>query len=112
MLSEGVLQRGELAVGAEALDRLNRGAVGLDRQHHAALQKRPVDDHRAGAAVAGIAADVRAGEVKVVAEKVDEQAPGLDLSLVGRAVHLDADRRLCDRVAHWATSSAVRWTGR
>ena len=39
-------------------------AVGLDREHHAALHERPVDEHRAGAAVAGVAADVRAREVE------------------------------------------------
>ena len=44
----------------------------------------PSYDDRAGAAVAGVAADVRAGQVEVVAEEVDEQPPGLDLALVGR----------------------------
>ena len=46
--------------------------------------------HGAGAAVAGVAADVRPGQVEVVAEEVDEQPPRLDLALVGRAVDLDA----------------------
>ena len=42
----------------------------------------PLKMHRAGAAVAGVAADVRAGQVEVVAEEVDEQPARLDLALV------------------------------
>src|SRR5215218_9418835 len=79
-----------VAVG-DALHRLDRGAVGLDREHHAALQQRPVDDHRAGAAVAGVTADVAAGQVEVVAEEVDQQLPRLHLPLVRRAVDRDRD---------------------
>src|SRR5215217_474026 len=68
-----------------------RSAVGLDGEQHAALQQRPVDDHRAGAAVTRVAADVAAGEVEVVAEEVDQQLARLDLALVGRAVDGDRD---------------------
>ena len=42
-----------------------------------------VHEHRARAAVAGVAADVRPGQVEVVAEEVDEQPARLDLALVG-----------------------------
>src|SRR5439155_6068932 len=54
--------------------------------------ERAVDDHRAGAAVAGVAADVAAGQVEVVADEVDEEPARLDLTLVRRAVDRDLDR--------------------
>jgi hypothetical protein len=82
VLGERLLERVQLAVGREALDGLDRRAVGLDGEHHAALHERAVHDHRARAAVAGVAADVRAGQVEVVADEVDEQPPRLDLALV------------------------------
>src|SRR5436189_189770 len=80
-----------LALG-EPLDRLDGRAVCLDGQQHAALHERAVDDHRAGAAVAGVAADVAAGQVEVVADEVDEEPARLDLTLVRRAVDRDLDR--------------------
>ena len=83
MVVEGLLERGQLAVGGEPLDRLDAGAVGLDREHHAALHEHAVDDDAAGAAVAGVAADVAAGQLEVVADEVDEQPARLDLALVG-----------------------------
>ena len=42
----------------------------------------PSTMHGAGAAVAGVAADVRAGQLEVVADEVDEQAARVDLPLV------------------------------
>src|SRR5215210_6491460 len=91
-VAERLLQRRELAAGRQALDRLDLGAVGLDGKEHAALHQLAVDDHGAGAAVAGVATDVAAGEIEVVADEVHEQASALDLALVRRPVHLDRDR--------------------
>ena len=72
----------------------HRAAVDLDGEQHAALHRLPVELHGARAAVAGVAADVRAGQVEVVAEEVHEQAARLDLALVARAVDVDRDVRL------------------
>src|SRR5438045_2819510 len=89
MVAEGLLQRRQLPVLAQALDRLDRGAVGLDGQQHAALHELPVHDHRARAAVARVAADVAAGQVEVVADEVDEQLARLDFAFVLDAVARD-----------------------
>ena len=43
----------------------------------------PVDVDGAGAALAGVAADVRAGQVEVLAEGLDEEPSRLDVELVG-----------------------------
>ena len=53
-----------------------------------------VVDDRAGAAVAGVAADVRAGQVEVVAEEVHEQPAGLDVVLDLLAVDVTVMRLL------------------
>ena len=86
MLVERLLQLRQLAVLREAFDCLDARAVGLDCEEHAALQEHTVDDHRARAAVAGVAADVAAREVEVVAQEVDEELARLDVALVGRPV--------------------------
>jgi len=71
-------------------------AVGLDGEHHAALHEDPVEDHAAGAAVAGVSQPMWVPvSVEVVADEMDEQAPRLHLALVGGAVHLDGDEEGC-----------------
>ena len=49
-----------------------------------------VQQHGAGAALAGVASDLRAGE-SGVAEEVHQQEPGLDVALMGAAVDADRD---------------------
>ena len=78
------------AVG-HALDGLDLAAVGLDGEHRAGLGALAVDVDGARAAVARVAADVRAGQPEVVAQEVDEQEAGLDVGLVGLAVDRDRD---------------------
>ena len=92
MIGERLLEPVQLAVGGEPFDRLDLCAVGLDGEHHAALHEHAVEEDGAGAAVAGVAADVTAGQVEVVPDEVDEQAASLDLALVLLAVDLDGDR--------------------
>ena len=101
MRRERALQRRQLAVVAgQVLDRAHARAVGLDGEHHAALHGLPVELDRAGAAVAGVAADVRAREVEIVAHEVHEQPPCRNLALVRLAVDLDGDRPAVARLAH------------
>src|SRR5215208_1827138 len=92
VVAEGLLEGAQLLLFREPLDGLDRRAVRLHREQHAALHERAVEDHAASAAVAGIAADMGASQVEVVADQVHEQAPRLDLPLVGRPVDPDGDR--------------------
>ena len=73
-----------------ALDGGDLAAVGLDGEHRARLGALPVDVDGARAAVAGVAADVRAGQPEVVAQEVDQQQAGLDVGLACLAVDGDA----------------------
>ena len=64
MLPERLLQRVQVALGADALDRRDLGAVGLDGEHRAALHRLAVEVDGAGAAVGRVAADVRARQAR------------------------------------------------
>src|SRR6476469_8327245 len=76
------LERVERTVGSlHPLDRPDVRAVGLDREHRAALHGLAVDGHGARPALAGVAADVGAGELEVLAEELDEHPSGLDVPL-------------------------------
>ena len=76
---ERVLQRGELAVGApDPSIVVTLGAVGLHREARARLHGDAIEQHRARAALAGVAADLRAGQAGI-AQEVDEEEPRLDL---------------------------------
>ena len=74
------LHRMQRAVGGEALYGGDVRTVGFDREHGAALHRRSTDVHDTRAALARIAADVRAGEPEVFTDEVDEQGPALDLA--------------------------------
>ena len=91
LLHEALLDGIELAALLQALHRRHLPAVRLHRQHRARLHGHAVQQHRAGAAVGGIAADVRAGEPQVLADEVHQQQARLDLGLARGAVHLHAD---------------------
>ena len=65
MGGEGLLQRAQLAVpGASPSTVRDLRAVGLDGEQHAALDRLTVEMDGAGAAVAGVAADVRPGQLE------------------------------------------------
>src|SRR5256886_16464475 len=91
LVPEGLLDRVQLAIFGHALDRRQALALGLDGEHRAALHRLAVDVDRAGAALAGIAADVRACEPEVVTQVVHEQESRLDLMLVPAAVDSGRD---------------------
>src|ERR671915_2629979 len=90
-LMESALERVEAIVAREALDRPERAAARLDRQHQAGPHRLAVELDRAGTADALLAADLRAGETRGVADEVGQERPGLDVALVVPPVDLDAD---------------------
>ena len=89
LLPEALLKRVQVAVLREPLDRDHLGAVGLDGEDRAGLGAAAVDEHGAGAALAGIAADVRAGEIQLLAQKMHQQRARLRLRLPGFTVDGD-----------------------
>src|SRR5690242_8388694 len=91
LLGEALLHRMELAALLQAFDRGDLAAVRLHGEHGARLHRLAVQVHRAGAAVAGVAADVGPGHAEVLADEVHEQESRLDFGLAHRAVDGDAD---------------------
>ncbi len=80
MLAEHLLHRMQGAVGrGEALDRQDAGAVRLQRKLGAGFHRDPVDMHHAGAALAGVAADMGAGETELLTQQFDKQGASFDL---------------------------------
>src|SRR5262245_8060138 len=84
---EAFLQRVQLAVRGEPLDRRDGRSVGLHREERAGLRAAAVDENGAGAALCGVAADVRAGQAQLFAEEVDEQDARVDLPLADLAIN-------------------------
>ena len=76
----------------EALDGAHLVAAGHRGQHGARLDRLAVQPDHAGAAVAGVAAPVGAGQAEVVAQEVHQQQPALDLA--GDLVAVDGHRDL------------------
>ena len=63
MGDEGGLHRMQLVAVRDALDGQHVGAVVADRQRQARIDAPPVDQHRAGAALAAVAALLGAGQI-------------------------------------------------
>ena len=91
VLVERGLHRVPLVAVGEALDRRDRRAVGLRREHRARLHRLAVDQHRARAAARRVAADLRAGEAARLAEVLHEQRARLDVVVLRRAVDRHPD---------------------
>src|SRR3990172_142456 len=89
LLHEAFLDGVEVSVLGQTLHRRDLGAVGLDREHGATLDRASVHEHGAGAAGSRVAADVRSGEVQLLADEVDEEKPGFHLPGVGLPVQLE-----------------------
>ena len=109
MAPEGLLQRGQRTAAGERLDRVDAAPVRLHGEEAAAAHGDPVQEDRARAADAVLAADVRPGEPQTVAEEVGQQEPRLDGLAHRAAVHgeldLDHDARSIARVVRAPVSS-------
>ena len=117
-LVEALLDRVEPAVDLERLDRADLVALAHRRQDRARLHRLAVHQHHAGAAVGRVAAPVRAGQARRVADEVDEQLARLDVARDLLAVdrdrqfHVrppDARARAVARRSARVVSTPARW---
>src|SRR5262245_31959426 len=100
MVDECLLQRMKRAVGGKALNRGDAGAILHDRQCQAGVNTPAVDQDRAGAALAMVAAFLRAGQAEAVAQRIEQRRPRRDGQLRRRAIDIKRDGncgRLGDR---------------
>src|SRR4051812_567491 len=93
LLPESCLQRMQLAASCQALDRDHSGAVSLNGEHRARFNGAVFDQHGTRAALARVAADVRPGQVQLLAEEVHQQRARLDVRLAHLTVN--SQRDLC-----------------
>ena len=106
VLDEGGLHRMQLVRRAQAFDGGDLGALVHHRQRQAGVDAPAVDDHRAGAALAVVAALLGAGQVQVLAQRVEQRGAGVEFELVALAV--DAQRHLGRAPAPASARAAVR----
>src|SRR5262249_25687232 len=91
---EPFLQWVQLAVLDQALDCQDFTAIRLYGEHGAGFDGFAVEEHGAGAAMAGVAPDVAASQLQYLANKVDQQKPRLDFGLSVTAIDLDTNQLL------------------
>src|SRR5512132_723553 len=75
LLDEGPLDVGQLARGAEPLDGADVAAGGVGAHHAAGGDQDPVQQHRAGAALALLAGVLGAGQAEALAQHVQQALP-------------------------------------
>ena len=78
-VAEGGLQIVDRAAIGQPFDGLDRSPVGLHGERQTAPHDLAVDANRAGAANAMLAADMRAGQSELVAQKIRQMRAWLDL---------------------------------
>ena len=98
------------AVGAGALDCMDRRAVRLRGRNEAGADLLAVHQHRAGPAIARVAADLRAGEPKLVAQAIGERRERSGRQR-RQAPHSRGKRRDTFRPAGVACASITRRSG-
>ncbi|TDN62395.1 hypothetical protein B0G77_5962 [Paraburkholderia sp. BL10I2N1] len=76
---------------AEPLDGGHIGTVDLHREHQAALDRRPVEEHRTCPAHTVVTSDVTTRQPEVATEKVHQQQPRLNLPTPPLAVDTGFD---------------------
>ena len=78
VIDEGLLQRMQRAVFGKPFDGGDLGAVLHDGEREAGIDAPSVDQDRAGAALAVVAAFLGAGEVEMVAQRIEQGRPRRD----------------------------------
>ena len=99
MAQECALQRVRHAFRREPLDGADRATLGLAHGHEARTRLPPVQQHRAGATIAGIAADLRAGEGQILAQHLGQPPRRIAGNAHRHAVYGEGN------VVHWCTAS-------
>src|SRR3954466_1190040 len=76
VLLEGRLHRVQRAVCRQALDGGELRALRLHGEQVATLHRLAIEEHGAGAALRGVASDVRSREAQVLSQEVDKESAG------------------------------------
>src|SRR4051812_1730379 len=91
MLMEGALHRMQHTILGQAFDGGDLRSFHLGGEEGAAFDGHAIDMHHASAALAGVAADMSAGQAKLLAQEIDQKGAVLGLSLHRLAVHSECN---------------------
>jgi hypothetical protein len=89
VVAEGPLEARQVAVGCQAFDGDDPASVDSSHWHHARLDDPPIQEHGAGTAIAGIAANFGSCEAKTVAQYLGEASQRRPLHLYYGSVDLE-----------------------
>ena len=92
VLLKRLLQRMERLIRREPFNGENLFAVGLGGKEQTGTNRATIEQHRAGAAHAVLAADVGSDQAEIMAQKIDERATRLDRSRLAYAVDNERNR--------------------
>ncbi len=90
-VGEGLLQRMQPALGAEAFDGHDLAAAALDAQHQARQHRPAVQQHGAGAALAELAPVLGAAEIQVLTQHLEQRLVRVERDVVRFAVDGERD---------------------
>src|SRR2546427_209330 len=93
-LGERVLEGMQPTALRHPLDRLHPAPGAREAEHQAGEHRTRIHEHRAGAALAQLAAVLRAGEAQVLAQHFEQRLVRCERDLDGLAVELQRDLRL------------------
>ena len=92
----------KLTIVREPFDGRDVMTVGLNREHCAGLHAHPIKMHRAGAAIAGVAANQCAGLAKRFAQILHEQHPRFYIIGVEHTINFYRDSASCHGISPFA----------
>src|ERR1043165_9163682 len=93
LLGERGLQRMQIRAAREALDRGDVRIAELLWEREARQHRHAVDEHRARAALAELAAVLRAGEVQLLAQHLEQRVMRLGRDALDLTVHAEGEHR-------------------
>ena len=125
-VGEGLLQRVQAPVITEALDGHDVAGVAFEREEQAGQRRRPIHQHRAGAAFAELAAVLRARQIQILAQDLEQRLVGIERDLPrftvdaqgnyrearGWVAFHESTFRATDRRSRSAPGSSARGPGR
>src|SRR5215469_7629409 len=111
--AKAFLQRRQRAVGiGHAFDGGDLAAIGLHGEHGAGFHRHAVDIDGAGTAMGGLAADMGAGHLQILADEMHEQRARLDEAFDLGAVDLHGHMRFCHYPLRYFARLAARCSAR
>src|SRR5437016_756901 len=101
VVDEGLLHRMQRSIaGCEALDRADGAALRRRREHEAGDHPPPIEQNRAGAALAVVAALLGAGQPEVLAQRIEQCGARIERHAMLTAVDRECESNGIARISY------------